>query len=189
MSRHAPRVAAGTDASGDDLQADEVSLVRLVLDGVLEVETAPGTSSLAAALTAWSATFFHHRCRGRRQPVCPRQRCDSTRARHEDVLRLSARLYFYGRLPASPDWLARLSSRAAIDGSSKWIRRDASTQAPPFVASSRARASERRLVPLAHRDGPDGRSTVSVQALRQPTPESVPAAFAAASTSRGRSAP
>ncbi len=110
QSLHEPRRRAG------DLAADELSLARLVLDGVLEVESAAGdfvSGSLAYELVCdvpSPPTPTTRTARLSQAALQHAQRLDI-----EDPLRVSVRLYFYGRLPVSPHWLARFPSRASVE--------------------------------------------------------------------------
>ena len=166
----------------DVLQADEISLVRLVLDGVLEVETASG--EFVSGSRAYDVVCEVH------SPPLPRTRTarlSQAALRYaqgldiEDVLRLSARLYFYGRLPASPHWLARLSSAAAVE---QFLEIESQGRlARRLQRSWRAVALEPPndgWFLWRNRAGPNGRSSGDRFKLYiSPLPESVPAAFAA----------
>jgi hypothetical protein len=171
-----------TRPSGD-LKADELSLARLVLDGVLEIETAAG--EFVCGSRAYDVV-----CEALSPPVPTTKtaRLSQAALRYAqrldiaDALRLSARLYFYGRLPATPDWLARLSSAAAIE-------RFLGIESQGRLGRRLQRAW--RTVALEppndgwflwrHRDGPNGRlSGDQFKLYVSPLPESVPAAFAAA---------
>jgi hypothetical protein len=99
-----------------ELADDEVGLLRLVLDGLLEVKTASGdfvSGSLA----------FEAVCGGFSlpEPTTKTARLSQMALQHaqvlevDDALRLSVRLYFYGRLAASPGWLARYATRGAFE--------------------------------------------------------------------------
>ena len=132
----------------------------------------PGSSSLAAALTTSSVKFIHHRYRGRGQPVCPRRRCDMRKGSTRGCSApLGAPLLLW---PATR--LAALARPPLVSSGGRAVPRNRiagtpRTQAPAFVASRHARASKRRLVPLAQ-SGRTQRPVErgSVQALHQPTP-------------------
>lgn len=162
------------------LGADELSLARLVLDGVIEVETAAG--EFVSGSRAYNVLYG--------APPAPPATTKTARLSQaalqyaeqldiEDPLRLSARLYFYGRLPVSPQWSARLPSRTSvarfvgIDHSGRLVHKlrrswRAVDLQPPndgwFLWSAR-RLSEDRF-----------------KLYVSPSPESVPDAFAAAVT-------
>jgi hypothetical protein len=166
-----------------DLQADEISLVRLVLDGVLELETASGefvsgSRAYDVVCDALSPSVPTTRTARLSQAALRyAQRLDI-----EDALRLSARLYFYGRLPAAPDWLARLPSTAAIE---RFLGIESQGRlAHRLQRSWRAVALEPPndgWFLWRHREGPNGQASGDRFKLYvSPLPESVPTAFAAA---------
>ena len=167
----------------DDLQADEISLVRLVLDGVLEVETTAGEFvSGSRAYDVVCDVFSPPPTTTKTARLSQAALRYAQRLDIEDALRLSARLYFYGRLPARPDWLAHLSSAAAIE-------RFLGIESQGRLAHRLQRSW--RAVELEppndgwflwrHRAGPNGRQSGDRFKLYvSPLPESVPAAFEAA---------
>jgi hypothetical protein len=168
--------------------ADGRTLVRLVLDGVLELEATPGV--FASGSRAYEALYG--------SPPAPRAETKTARlsqaalryGQHlefDDPLRLSARLYFYGRLPATPERLARLPTRAAVERflgidargvSAQTLRRSwaaVDAEAPNDGWFLWARRGSRR------RDGSGDRFKLYVS----PLPDSLPAAFAAAVDAAG----
>jgi hypothetical protein len=164
------------------LGADELSLTRLVLDGVLEVETAAG--EFVSGSSAFDVV-----CEVLPPPPATTKtaRLSQAALRYaerldvEDAPRLSARLYFYGRLPASPQWLARLPSRASVE------RFLGIEQSAPLAR--RLRRSWRAVEPEPPNDGwflwgARGASAADAadrfKLYVSPLPESVPAAFSAA---------
>jgi hypothetical protein len=96
-----------------ELAGDEVSLVRLVLDGLLEVESGAGGCFISGSRA------YHIVCDAFSLPELTTKtvRLSQTALQHaqaleiEDALRMSARLYFYGRL-ADVTELARSLSNA-----------------------------------------------------------------------------
>jgi hypothetical protein len=164
------------------LGADEASLTRLVLDGVLEVEIAEG-----AFISGSSAFDVVCEVPSPRPPTTKTARLSEAALRYaerldvEDALRLSARLYFYGRLPATPDWMARLASKASVE---RFLGIE-----PGGPLARRLRRAWRAVEPDPPNDGWflwSARGT-SARGARDrfklyvsPSPESVPAAFSAA---------
>jgi hypothetical protein len=171
---------AGRLPSG--LGADEVSLTRLVLDEVLEVETVAGefvSGSRAFDVVCEIPSLPSPATKTARLSQAALQYAE--RLDVEDALRLSARLYFYGRLPASPHWLARLPSRASIE------RFLGIEQRTPLAR--RLRRSWRAVEPEPPNDGwflwsargaSADRASDRFKLYVSPLPESVPAAFSAA---------
>jgi hypothetical protein len=98
-----------------DAQADELSLARLVLDGLLQLEGAHGF--------AHGSQAFELICNPGWKPVATTETARLSIAallyaqnlEVDDARRLSARLYFFGRVPASPGWLRRLPDRGAVE--------------------------------------------------------------------------
>jgi hypothetical protein len=167
----------------NELAADEASLTRLVLDDVLEIETSAG--EFVSGSRAYDLV-----CDVRSPPVPMTKTARLSQAAlqygerldMDDALRLSARLYFYGRVPVSPHWLARLPSRTSVErflgiegrgALARRLRRSwrAATLEPPndgwFLWSGRAASSP-------------GVSSDRFKLYVSPLPESVPAALAAA---------
>ena len=167
----------------DHLDADDSSLARLVLDGVLELEAAGG--DFVSGSRAYDVIFDVF------SPPAPTTKTArlsqaaleyGQRLELEDPLRLSARLYFYGRLPLSPQWFARLPTRASIEGFLGVERRGA--------VARRLRRAWRRIALKPPNDGwflwtrpaaaSDGAASDRFKLYVSPLPDAVPAAFAAA---------
>jgi hypothetical protein len=164
-----------------ELAEDEPALVRLVLDGLLEVETASGdfvSSSRAYDMVCGGFSLS--------APATKTARLSQMALRHaqaleiEDASRLSVRLYFYGRLAASPAWSARFATRGSIE---RFLQIE--------VGGTLARRMRRawQIVDLAPpNDGwflwrsrlPGGQRSDCYKLYVSPLPEAVPAAFSAA---------
>ncbi|MBR0778537.1 hypothetical protein JQ625_27205 [Bradyrhizobium diazoefficiens] len=99
-----------------ELAADEFSLARLVLDRMIEVETGAGDFvSGSKAYDAVCGAFTPP------PPATKTARLSQMALQHaqgleiDDAVRVSVRLYFYGRLAASPDWLGRHPTRGSVE--------------------------------------------------------------------------
>jgi hypothetical protein len=105
-----PRPASAIDAANIDL-------ARLVLDGVLQVESATGeyVSGSAAAGSFLDVSWMPG------PPATRTARLSEAALRYAQALclaeplRLSARLYFYGRLPVSPQRITGLSNLSTVE--------------------------------------------------------------------------
>ncbi len=163
-----------------DLTADATSLVRLILDGLLEVEVSDGfVHSIRAYEFLWQPHWQPATATFTAQLSMAALRY-ADRLEVEDARRLSARLYFYGRFPVSPGWLARFPDRRSVER---------------FVGASGRGATARRLTrwkrvkPDPNNDGwllwvngsrKGTRGTGRYKLYISPRPEDSPAGFAAA---------
>jgi hypothetical protein len=106
----------GADEIPPELEIDGPSVARLVLDGMLEVETAEGFVSGPRALDVVvpppPARDQSGEATGARLSVAALRYAQQLQA--TDPAGLSAQMYFYNRLPLSPAWFARLPSRDAV---------------------------------------------------------------------------
>jgi hypothetical protein len=99
-----------------ELAEDEFSLVRLVLDGMIEVEGDAGdfvSGSRAYDIVCAPFSLAAPETKAARLSQMALQHAQ--RLEIEDAMRVSVRLYFYGRLATSPSWLARYSTRESIE--------------------------------------------------------------------------
>ena len=100
----------------DGVDLDRETLARLVLDSVLELAVPDG--GFVSGSRAYELLYdvpeppvaSTKTARLSQAALRYAQRLDM-----DDALRLSARLYFYGRLPVTPGWSARLPDRAAVE--------------------------------------------------------------------------
>ncbi len=165
-----------------ELAGDEVSLVRLVLDGLIEVES--GTGDFVSRSPAYDVVCDIFSLP---EPSTKTARLSQMALQYaqaleiEDALRLSARLYFYGRHATSPSWLARYPTRESIER---------------FLQIERGGTLERKMrrawraVDLeppndgwflwSSRQPPSGKRSDRYKLYVSPLPELVPVAFSAA---------
>lgn len=172
------------DGIPPDLELDGPSVARLVLDGVLEVETADGFVSGPPALDAVIPPLPARGPSGEgtgarlsRAALRYGQQLQAT-----DPARLSAQMYFYNRMPLSPAWFARLPSRDAV---ARFLGVDRGGSLTLML-----RGSWRRMRTDAQNDGwllwrsrdaapaPNGRGSFKLYV--SPMPDAVPEALAAA---------
>ncbi len=92
-----------------------VQLEQLVLDGVLEIEHEGGFVTGGAAHRFLYAEPPSTIPAGRTAALSIDALKYGQSLHIEDIAKLSARLYFYNRVPASPAWKQRLSTEAAVD--------------------------------------------------------------------------
>ena len=165
-----------------ELAGHEVSLVRLVLDGLLEVESgADGFVSGSRAYDIVCNAFSLP------EPATKTVRLSQMALQHaqaleiEDAPSMSGRLYFYGRFATSPGWLARYPTRELIER---------------FLHIERGGTLERKMrrawraVDLeppndgwflwSSRQPPGGKRADCYKLYVSPLPEAVPVAFSAA---------
>ena len=165
-----------------ELAGDEVSLVRLVLDGLLEVECGAGDFvSGSRAYNIVCNAFSLPEPTTKTVRLSQRALQYAQALEIEDALRMSVRLYFYGRFAISPSWLARYPTRESIER---------------FLHIERGGTLERKMrrawraVDLeppndgwflwASRQPPSGKRSDRYKLYVSPLPESVPVAFSAA---------
>ena len=165
-----------------ELAEDEFSLVRLVLDGMIEVEA--GADDFVSGSRAYEVVC---------EPfLLPPPGTKTARLSHmalqhaqrleiEDSVRVSVRLYFYGRLATAPSWLTRYSTRESIE---RFLHIE-----PGGVLARRMRQAWRAVELEPPNDGwflwssrepPAGKRSDRYKLYVSPLPESVPAVFAAA---------
>jgi hypothetical protein len=165
-----------------ELAEDEVGLARLVLDGLLEVETANG--DFVSGSRAFEVTCGGFSLPG---PTTKTARLSRMALQHaqalqvDDALRLSVRLYFYGRLAASPGWLARYATRGSVE---RFL------QIEPGGTLARRMRRAWQIVDLAppndgwflwrSRQPPKNKHNDRYKLYVSPLPEAVPTAFSAA---------
>jgi hypothetical protein len=165
-----------------ELARDEVSLVRLVLDGLVEVES--GAGDFVSGSRAYNIVCDAFSLP---EPTTKTVRLSQMALQHaqaleiDDTLRMSVRLYFYGRLATSPSWLARYPTRESIER---------------FLHIERGGTLERKMrgawraVDLeppndgwflwSSRQPSSGKRSDRYKLYVSPLPESVPVAFSAA---------
>jgi hypothetical protein len=165
-----------------DLAEDEFNLVRLVLDGIIEVET--GACDFVSGSRAYDIVCDAFSLPA---PETKTARLSQMALQHaqgleiEDAVRVSVRLYFYGRLATSPSWLARHSTRESIE---RFLN------IGPGGTLARKMRQAWRAVELeptndgwflwSSREALGGTRSDRYKLYVSPLPESVPAVFAAA---------
>ena len=165
-----------------ELARDELSLVRLVLDGLLEVwSDAGGGVTGIVAYDIVCETFSLPAPATKTARVSQMALQHAQRLEIEDALRVSVRLYFYGRLATSPSWLARYPTRDAIE---RFLHiEQGGTLAQRMRRAWQAVDSSRRTTGGFFGDRGSHRAGSAPTATKlyvSPLPESVPAAFSAA---------
>jgi hypothetical protein len=165
-----------------ELAADEPGLVRLVLDGLIEVESSAGdfvSGSRAYNLVCDAFSLPAPATKTARLSQLALQHAQALEI--EDALRLSVRLYFYGRLATSPSWLARHPTRESIG---RFLHIE-----PGGTLERKMRRAWRAVDLEPPNDGwfmwssrqpPGGKRSDRYKLYVSPLPESVPAAFSAA---------
>jgi hypothetical protein len=167
-------------AAASDLGVDAVEVARLILDGVLEVDAPNGgfVSGSQAVDTILGSSWLPP------PPASTTARLSMAALKYgqkidlDDAVSLSARLYFYGRLPMSPTWSRRFPSPDEV---------------ARFVGSERVAPrlgrSWRLIAPSPANDGwtiwssrattPDSGRVGQHKLYVSPLPADVPTAFAA----------
>lgn len=165
-----------------ELARDELSLVRLVLDGLLEVwSEARGFVSGSRAYDIMCGSFSLPAPTTKTARLSQMALQHAQRLEIEDALRVSVRLYFYGRLATSPSWLARHPTRDAIE---RFLHIE---QGGTLARRMRRAWQAVDLEPpndgwflWRSRQPPSGKRSDRYKLYVSPLPESVPAAFSAA---------
>jgi hypothetical protein len=165
-----------------ELAENEVALVRLVLDGLLEVETASGdfiSGSPAFEVVCGDFSLPAATTKIARLSQMALQHAQALEI--DDALRLSVRLYFYGRLAATPGWLARYATRGSVE---RFL------EIEPGGTLARRMRRTWQIVDLAppndgwflwrSREPSNNKRNDRYKLYVSPLPEAVPAAFSAA---------
>lgn len=165
-----------------ELAGDELGLVRLVLDGLIEVKSGAGDFVSGSRAYDIVCDIF-----SLPEPTTKTARLSQMALQHaqaleiEDALRMSVRLYFYGRFATSPNWLARHPTRESIE---QFLHIE-----PGGTLARKMRRAWRAVDLEPPNDGwflwssrqpPSGKRSDRYKLYVSPLPESVPAAFSAA---------
>ena len=167
-------------AAASDLGLDTVEVARLILDGVLEVEAPNGgfVSGSQAVDTVLGCSWLPP------PPATATARLSMAALEYgqkvdlDDAVSLSARLYFYGRLPVSPSWSRRFPSPdevARFVGSDRVAPRLGRSWRP--IAPSPA--NDGWNIWSSRRTTRDGGRVEQHKLYVSPLPADVPTAFAA----------
>lgn len=95
--------------------AGSVPLVQLVLDGVLEIEHEGGFVSGGTAYRLLYDEASFPAPAGQLAALSLEALKYGQRLHISDIAKLSARMYFYNRVPVSPSWKRRLPTEAAVE--------------------------------------------------------------------------
>jgi hypothetical protein len=94
------------------------AIAELVLDGVLEIEQGAEKGGTFVSGSDAYGLLYEERESANAPGVLARLSIEALKYAQaleiDDISKLSARMYFYNRVPASPDWVRRLPTREAV---------------------------------------------------------------------------